>query len=88
MLKKIVLLKFFPIFLKKNFHGNKIFNKKLLLLKCLIDLEKIYRNRVTISIKARFLPKFIFHRNFLFERSGKILTKQFFPTYLYKLGEI
>ena len=45
-----------------------------------IDLEKIYQNRVTILIKELFLPKFIFHRNFLFEKLEKKLTKQFFST--------
>ena len=71
-------VKFLPIFLKKNFHGNENFNKKLFLLKYSVDLEKKYRNRVTILIEERFLPKLIFHRNFLFEEREKILTKQFF----------
>ena len=39
--------------------------------------EKMYENRVTISIKKRFLRKFIFHQNFLFEKKEKISMKQF-----------
>ena len=54
------------------------FNKTLFLFKYSIDLGKIYQNRITLFIKEHVLPKFIFHRNFLFEKRGKILTKRFF----------
>ena len=86
-LKKIVLLKLFPIFLKKSFQGNKNFNKKLFLPKYSIDLEQIYQNRVAILIKKVFLPKFIFHQNFLLEKSEKFSTKQFFSTVSKQIGE-
>ena len=44
---------------------------------------KIYQNRVNISIKERFLSKFIFCQNFLFEKRKEIVTKQSF-TYISK----
>ena len=52
-----------------------------------IYLEKIYQNRVTISIKQRFLWKFIFHQNFLYEKKEKISTKQFFSNKSEQIGE-
>ena len=64
------------------------FNEKLFLLKYSIGLEKKYQNRAKILIKKRFLQKFIFHRNFLFEKSGKSLLEHFFSTFIYKLGKI
>ena len=60
----------------------------IFLLKYSIDIEKKYHNRVTILIKERFLRKFILYQNFLFEEQEKISTKQFFATYLLKLGKI
>ena len=81
------MLKFFPIFLKKNFHGNENFNKKLFLLKYSIHLEKIYQNRVTILRKKRFLRKFIFHQNFSLEKREKIGTKQFFSNISMQAGK-
>ena len=72
---------------KKNSMEIEIPTKSSFLLKYSIDSRKIiHQNQVTISIKARFLTKFIFHQNFLFEKKEKILTNQFFPAYLNKLG--
>ena len=89
MLKKNYVFKTFTNFSKKNIHGNENFNKKLFLLKYSIDLEKKYRNQVTILIKERILLKFIFHQNFLFKKKGENFNKIiFFSTYLYKLGNI
>ena len=82
------MLKFYLIFLKKkNLHGNENFNRKPFLLKYSIDLGKINRNRVTILIKEHFSPKFIFRKNFLFEKRGKILTKQFFSNKSVQVGK-
>ena len=68
--------------------SKKIFNKKLFLLKYLIHLEKIYKNRVTTYFnKGAFLPKFIFLRNFVFEKRGRILTEQFFFNVSKQVGE-
>ena len=67
---------------KKKSHGIETFKKQLFLLKYSINLEKIFQNRVTILKKESILPKFIFHKNCLFEKKEKILTNQLFPTYL------
>ena len=56
-------------------------------MKYLIDLDKIYQYKVTILIKEHFLPKFIFHQNFLFKKGGKILTKQFFSNISVRVGK-
>ena len=80
---KNCFIKVFPIFLKKVVHENENFNKNLILLKHLIDLEKIHQNRVSI----RFLPKFIFYQNFLFEKRKKFKQK-IFLAYLNKLEKI
>ena len=42
---------------------------------------------MTILITAGFWLKFVFHQNFLFEKSEKILTKQFFPNISVQAGE-
>ena len=87
MLKKIVLLKFFPIFLKTIFHGNENFNKKLFLLKNLIDLEKIYQNRANILMNERFFQNLFFIKIFCL-KTLKFQQNNFFPTYLLNLEKI
>ena len=52
-----------------------------------IDLEELHQSRVTILIKERFLLKFIFHQNFLFEKMEKISAKQFFSNISKHVGE-
>ena len=86
--KKNCFVQIFPHFSKKNFHRNDNFNKELFLLKYSIYLEKIHRNRVTISKRKRFLLKFLFPWKIFLEKWGKIWTKQFFPICLNKLGKI
>ena len=51
------------------------------------DLEKIYRNRVTILIKKHFLPKFIFYQNFLVEKMETTLTKKIFSEICEQVGK-
>ena len=66
----------------------KISTKSFFLLKYSIDSEKIYQIRVTFLIKERFFRNLFFIEIFLFQKSEKILTKQFFLKYLCKLGKI
>ena len=71
VLEKNCFVKIFSHFSKKFFHGSKNLKQKAFSIEILNWFRENISKSSTYFNNETFLPKFIFHRNFLFEKGKK-----------------